>query len=170
MRVLGAVLAGGQSRRFGSDKALAMLNGKPLIAHVIAAVSAQVDNVVVCGRDGGIADRPGPGLGPLGGLCAALRHAADNGFDAVLSVPCDTPDIPGDLVALLNAAALPACLADQPVIGLWHATLSGMLDVHLAETNDRSLRAWARQCGAVTVKGPVLVNVNQVEDMAALRS
>ncbi|MBA3896663.1 MAG: NTP transferase domain-containing protein, partial [Sphingomonadaceae bacterium] len=63
--ILGAVLAGGASRRFGSDKALAMRDGRPLIAHVVDALATQVDAVVVCGRDWGglpsIADRPAPG-------------------------------------------------------------------------------------------------------------
>ncbi len=60
MRLLGAVLAGGQSRRFGSDKALALLDGRPLIAHVIAALAAQTEAVIVCGKEWGdwVPDRP----------------------------------------------------------------------------------------------------------------
>ena len=45
MKLLGAILAGGRSSRFGSDKAFALLNGKPLIDHVIAALAAQTDAV-----------------------------------------------------------------------------------------------------------------------------
>ena len=51
MRVLGAIIAGGQSRRFGSDKALAVIDGRPMIAHVTEALRPQVEMVAICGRD-----------------------------------------------------------------------------------------------------------------------
>lgn len=51
MRLLGAILAGGRSRRFGTDKAVAQWNGAPLLAHCVAALSPQVDHVVLCGRE-----------------------------------------------------------------------------------------------------------------------
>jgi CTP:molybdopterin cytidylyltransferase MocA len=106
-RLLGAVLAGGQSRRFGSDKALAELDDRPLIAHAAAALEPYVDTVAICGRAFApylaLADRPAPGLGPLGGLAAALRHAADNGFAQVLSIGCDVPALPAALVEALIA-------------------------------------------------------------------
>src|SRR5579872_4815856 len=101
MRILGAVLAGGRSSRFGSDKAAALIDGRPMLEWVIDALAPQVDDVIICGRASpgriSVAYRPRPDLGPLGGLNAALHHAAANGFDAVLSVPCDTPRLPADL-------------------------------------------------------------------------
>ncbi|SFS12571.1 molybdenum cofactor guanylyltransferase [Sphingomonas jatrophae] len=169
-RILGAVLAGGASRRFGQDKALALLGGRPLIAHALAALDAQVDAMVVCGRDwpGGIGlpDRPGPGLGPLGGLAAALHHAAGHGFDAVVSLPCDVARVPPDLVLRLGEAGA-AYVEGQPVVGRWPAALSAVLDAHIARDPRRSLRGWVAVAGArpVTIELP---NVNTPEDLARL--
>ncbi|PLK26954.1 molybdenum cofactor guanylyltransferase [Novosphingobium sp. TH158] len=122
-RILGVVLAGGQSRRFGSDKALALLDGAPLIDHAVAALQAWCDAVAIVGREHGpvpcLPDWPASEMGPLAGLCGALRHAREHGFDLVLSLGVDCPDPPPDLPGLLSPA--PACLAAQPVIGLWPA-------------------------------------------------
>jgi molybdopterin-guanine dinucleotide biosynthesis protein A len=172
MRLLGAVLAGGRSSRFGSDKALAELRGKPLLRHAAEALAAQCDSVIVCGRDWpdlvSVPDRPTPDLGPLGGLNAALHHAADNGFDAVLSVGCDTPLLPHDLADRLLRAGEAAYLRGLPIIGLWPARLAAMLDTHLATTADRSLRAWSRLASAMPIEvDPPLANVNRPEDLAA---
>lgn len=170
MRLLGAVLAGGQSRRFGSDKALAHWRGRTLADHVAAALSTHVEEVVICGR--GLPDRPAPGLGPLGGINAALAHAAAHGFDRVLVAPCDTPLLNEPLLARLAAIEGAAFLTDLPVIGSWPATLGPQLDDWLATGGDRSVRAWARAVGAtplVVATGEVPMNVNTTGDLARLR-
>lgn len=170
MRALGAILAGGRSRRFGSDKAVALLDGATLIERAIAALRPQVDALVVCGRtiDGYdcVADRPGPDLGPLGGLNAALHYARANGFNRVVSAPCDAPFLPADLVARLVEP--PCYVAAMPVIGLWLATLSETLDRHLATSDDRSMRRWAAIVGACSVDLGALGNVNTPADLDQL--
>lgn len=177
-RILGVVLVGGQSRRFGSDKAFATYAGRTLLAHVVEALAVQTDAVILCGPPGAalaalglpiVADRPGRGLGPLGGLNAALHAASSRGFDAVLTAGCDTPQLPRDLAARLAAGVLPAVLADLPIIGLWPASLGNRLDQHLAETADRSMRHWVRVAGAamLTLDAP-LANINTPADLAAL--
>lgn len=166
--LLGAILAGGASRRFGSDKAAALLRGKPLIAHVIDRLTPQVAALVVVGRDHpgvlSLPDRP-PGVGPLGGLAAALAYAADRGFGAVLTSGCDLPDLPDDLRRL---APGPVVARGQPLVGLWPVGLAAVLDDHLAASADRSLRGWVARCGAREVDlGPV-ANINTVADLANL--
>lgn len=172
-RLLGAVLAGGQSRRFGSDKALAELDDRPLIAHAAAALEPHVDAVAICGRAFGsyvaLADRPAPGLGPLGGLAAALRHAADNGFDTVLSIGCDVPALPAALVDALAAAGAPIAVRALPICGLWRASDADQLDKHLVSTGDRSMRNWLAVCGGQWFDGDIpLANINTPDDLAAL--
>ena len=54
--LLGAVLAGGRSERFGSDKALARLGGRTLLEQAVEALGAQCDAVIVVGRE----DAPAP--------------------------------------------------------------------------------------------------------------
>ncbi len=170
-RILGAVLAGGRSRRFGSDKALALFDGTTLIDHALAALAAQCDAVLVCGRPGpgSIADRPTPDLGPLGGLNAALHHAAANGFTAVISAPCDMPILPADLVVRLQAAGSTSFVTATPVIGLWPARLADELDLHLAEGGDRSMWRWTARVAALPVTIDGLANVNTPDDLARLR-
>lgn len=171
-RVLGAILAGGAARRFGADKALALWRGTALIDHVAAALAPQVDALLVCGRAhaglANVADRPGPGLGPLAGLAAALHHAARHGFDRVVSVPCDTPRLPFDLVVRLGDG--PSYASALPVIGCWPATLAPALDRHLAADGSRSLRGWSAAIGAIGVDLGPIPNINAPADLAALGS
>ena len=168
MRLLGAVLAGGQSRRFGSDKAQARLGGTTLLDHAVAALNPQCDRSVIVGRENGpvaaIPDRPQPGLGPLGGIAGALAYAASEGFDAVLTVPVDCVRLPANLRDLL--APPPASLAAQPVIGLWPVQALPLPDALLSEEDDRSVRSFARRIGARAVESDVdLPNINHPSDL-----
>jgi molybdenum cofactor guanylyltransferase len=107
-----AILAGGRSRRMGQDKALLSLAGRTLLQRT-AALAAPLGPVLVCGRAApeGWADSATVFLldaetgtetsaGPLAGVLAALRWAADHGLDRVAVVPCDLPR--------LDAAAMEA--------------------------------------------------------------
>lgn len=167
MRLLGAVLAGGASRRFGSDKAQALFGGTPLLDHAIAALAPQVAALVVVGRDwpnqGCIDDLPAAGLGPLGGLCGALVHARRHGFDAVLCVPCDTIGLPPDLAVRLLPG--PAVAAGQRAVGLWPASLDATLLARLGSGGTRSLAAWARDSEAREVDCGPLRNINRPDDL-----
>ena len=170
--ILGAVLAGGQSSRFGSDKALAELDGASLLARAVDSLSAWCDKVVVVGREEAPAptlpDWPHAGMGPLGGIAAALHLARDEDFEAVLTLGVDTADLPDNLPALLAPA--PAYLASQPVIGLWPASAAGAVEDILRGTGKHSLRALAERLGARAVhldREPA--NINTTADLAALQ-
>ncbi|HWJ69317.1 MAG TPA: molybdenum cofactor guanylyltransferase [Sphingobium sp.] len=166
--VLGAVIAGGKSTRFGSDKALAALRGRPLIDHVTETLAAQTAQVVICGRAHGglpmVADTPAPHMGPLGGIAAALLEAQARGFSAVLTVPCDAVDLPDDLIGRLFP--YPAYVASMPVIGLWPAYAATDALAILNGDGVHSMKAFAARIGARAVQLPRdPVNINTVADL-----
>ncbi|NMN07126.1 MULTISPECIES: molybdenum cofactor guanylyltransferase [unclassified Novosphingobium] len=168
--ILGAVLAGGQSTRFGSDKALAELAGQTLLARAVATLASQCQAVVVVGRSEApvpcLSDRPRAGMGPLGGIAAALQYAAQNGFDAVLTTAVDSFGYDDDLATQLSPA--PAYCASQPVIGLWPASAAPVLDALLAGNGKHSLRAFAETLGARAVAlDSIPHNINTPADLAA---
>ncbi len=165
MRRLGAIIAGGQSSRFGADKAQAMLGGRALIDHVAGHLDTQCETVIICGRAGGsrvtVADRPGPGLGPLGGLCAALHYGAENGFDMVVTAGCDTLPVP----TLPFEGPEAAVVAGHYLFGVWPVALARQLDTHLETTQDRSMRHWIAVSGARKVEvAATLHNLNTQAD------
>ncbi|MFC0205642.1 molybdenum cofactor guanylyltransferase [Novosphingobium soli] len=170
--ILGVVLAGGLSSRFGSDKALAELDGHTLLARAVDGLAGWCEHVVVAGRETApaptIPDWPRAGMGPLGGLAAALHLAYDEGYDAVLSCGVDAGLMPRNLLALLGAA--PACLEAQPVIGLWPAAASPLLDSLLHGPEPHAMYRFADSVGArrVALETPV-PNINTPGDLAALR-
>jgi molybdopterin-guanine dinucleotide biosynthesis protein A len=173
-RLLGVVLAGGQARRFGRDKALATLDGIALLDHAAQALRPVTDDIAIVGRDSpayvSIADWPATGLGPLGGLCGALRHARDRDFDAILSLPCDTPSLPAGLLADLAERSVASFVANTPVIGLWPCTLADTLSLYLERGGNLAVRAWAEEIGAEALDGwPPIPNVNRPDDLALLR-
>ena len=169
--ILGVVLAGGQSSRFGSDKALAELDGHTLISRAIDALAGLCEHVVVAGRQTAPAptlpDWPRPGMGPLAGLAAALHLARDEGYDAVLSCGVDSVDLPDNLLDLLSPA--PACIDDQPVIGLWPVSAASVIEDVLTGEGRHSLYAFAEALGARRVNCPAPPgNINTPADLAAL--
>lgn len=168
MTMLGAIIAGGQARRFGADKGATLLGDRPLIEHVARALAPQVDDLIVVGREWRdlvtVMDRPRAGEGPLGGLCAALHHAHSAGYDAALCAGCDTLPIPTDLCARLTPG--PSVVEEHWLMGLWPSALADDLDRWLSVQADRSIRGWMRQCGARAVPFDVpLTNINTPADL-----
>lgn len=115
--VLGAVLAGGGSRRFGSAKALAHFRGEAMVLRAIRILEPVCREVVVvssvsevtAGLEGAplavsvLPDRV-PGAGPLAGLEAALLHAREREADGVFLLGCDMPLVSPGLVAAVARA------------------------------------------------------------------
>ncbi|PKB14748.1 molybdenum cofactor guanylyltransferase [Novosphingobium kunmingense] len=171
MRLLGAVLAGGLSSRFGSDKALAALDGQTLLDRAVERLAVWCDSVVVVGREAAsvptLPDWPRPGMGPLGGIAAALRHASDHGFAEVLTIGVDSPGLPDDLPERLAPA--PAYVADQPVIALWPVNAAEAVTAILEGDGRHSMIALAERVGARAVRLPGgTANINTPGDLARI--
>lgn len=180
-RILGVVLAGGTSRRFGSDKAQARLAGRTLLARAIASLRRMVPAVIVAGQGRGIADPlpregvphgvaivpdwPRPGTGPLGGIAGALQYAREHDYAAILTVGVDTPGLPDDLPRLL--APGPACFAAQPIIGLWPVSTLPAIRTLLQSGGSLAVRAFADTVDARRVTGGEdFANINTPQDLA----
>ena len=127
--VVGAVLAGGGSRRMGSDKALLELDGRSLALRAVDALSEHLDEVVIVSAELGdhaqvevreIADRF-PGKGPLGGIHAALEHARGR---AVFALACDLPRVGPELVGFVLEQA-EALAAGEPPPGVVAVEMGG---------------------------------------------
>ncbi len=168
--ILGAVLAGGRSSRFGSDKALAELGGHTLLVLAVETLSGWCDHVIVVGRERAPAptlpDWPRADMGPLGGVAAALRHAIAMGYQDVLTMGVDCVGLPDDLPGRLSPA--PRYLAALPVVGLWPASASVAAERLLASDRKHSMRAFAGAIGAIAVDLPRSPsNINTPFDLRA---
>lgn len=167
MTVLGAIIGGGQARRFGRDKAMALIEGRAMLDHVVATLTPQVDAIVTCGRDWPgllrLEDVPQGGHGPLAGLNAALQYAQGR-HDAVVAVPVDVVPLPDDLVQRLSGHGA-AVFAVQHMIGYWPTALHDRLATYIAD-GGRSLNGWIAHVGARRVPDPDgLRNVNFPDDL-----
>ena len=110
-QILGVILAGGASKRFGTDKCAVPLGGKSLLEWVIERARPQVGALVLntnneidaTSKIERVADDV-QGQGPLAGILAGLRKAAEAGFSQVASFACDTPFFPPDTIERLAEA------------------------------------------------------------------
>lgn len=182
-----AVLAGGQSRRMGRDKALIAPGGISLLERVVRVARSAVADVLVVGRDRPrdwpLADVPfladeTPGLGPIGGIQTALRH---RGADLIV-LGCDMPHVTAEALSWLSNTAEPHGDADglavrsggrlQPLFAVYRLTCLSLIDRRVAE-GKLSLTGLV-QAGWFTIVevparfAPLLLNVNTPDDLAAL--
>jgi molybdopterin-guanine dinucleotide biosynthesis protein A len=140
-QTLGVVIAGGRSVRFGGEKAVALLEGRPLLIRAVERLQTACERVVVnarpstgaeslarrCGLEV-LHDAPGDAAGPLAGVRGALERAHAVGAARIAVSPCDAPLLPDDLFArLLAAAGDGAAMAEtaegrQPLCAVWPVT------------------------------------------------
>ncbi len=110
--ITGLILAGGRATRMGGvDKGLQLLNGEPMVQHVLRRLQPQVSHMLINANRNAqeyrqfgvpvIADRVSGFAGPLAGLHAGLAQCAT---PYLATAPCDSPLLPVDLVARLSAA------------------------------------------------------------------
>lgn len=168
MRRLGAIIAGGKATRFGSDKAAALLHGRPLIEHVADGLHGQVDRLILCGREWTgfdcVEDRPSPDMGPLGGLNAALFYAQQNGFDEVATAGCDVLPVPEFPREIADGKAI--YIDGNYLFGVWPVGLAPLLDRHLSQQQNLSMRHWIAEIGAQAVQsGEAFYNLNTPLDL-----
>ena len=180
-RILGVILAGGESSRMGRDKALAPLAGRPMIAHVAERLRPQAAALAVAGGAAperfaalgldAFADADGVRRGPLAGVVAALGWAAARGFSHIATAPCDSPFLPRDLVARLVASGGAAAAETegklQPTFALWPTSAADEARRMLGE--GAGPMALARLLGVSAVRfadAAEFANVNTPEDLA----
>lgn len=189
MHVDGLILAGGAGRRMGGeDKGLLTFNGRTLVAHAIARLRPQVEQLYLSANrnlpryaalDFPVLTDLLPDLpGPLAGLHAGL--AACNG-DILVCVPCDTPGFPVDLVSRLIAGLsefpqAPATWAitaerEHPVFMACRRSVLPKLEDYL-QRGERRVGGWLHEIGAVPVVFPdeaAFANFNTPEALAAMQ-
>lgn len=190
-RITGVVLAGGLGRRMdpdgaGVDKGLVRFRGEPLAAHAIRRLRPQVGSLLVNanrhldtyrGFGAPVVPDELPGFaGPLAGLASAMRHAQT---DWVVTVPCDSPLFPADLVERLGqavardgaaGAVARAAGREQPVFLMARRDLLEDLTRFLASGQgkiDRWYHTW-RPAVAAFEDEAAFRNINTLDELRAL--
>lgn len=151
----GYILSGGQSRRFGNDKARAVIDNQPLLLRIAERMQGSCNHVFT------VADKPEkyddlglvtlvdelPDCGPLAGLLTALHHAKQNKTDWILLASCDLTELKPSWIDMLQQSITPATDAVvfqgelrkdgktrllEPFPGLYHTRLAASLESAVA--------------------------------------
>jgi molybdenum cofactor guanylyltransferase len=183
--VTGLVLAGGRGSRLGGvDKGLQPWQGEPLAARALRRLAPQVSALMVSANRHledyarlGVPVWPDPPewtghQGPLAGMLAGLRHVTT---PWMVTVPCDCPSFPADLVARLLAQVgdHALCLArspagPEPAFCLMRREVEASLADSLAR-GERSIERWARglpRSEAQFDDAGAFFNINTPDDLA----
>lgn len=184
--LLGVILAGGQSRRMGGrDKYQLSIGEKTLFAHTVERLNPQVDDLIINANDPAAFDgyKVVPdlesNLGPIGGLSASLHYAAENGYEKIVTVPCDTPFIPPDFVERLWQFNESSCVVasshsrQHPVLALWDISVINDVKASI-DRGERKLMTFIKgldhaECHWSGEPDPFF-NINTPDDLIAAKS
>ena len=161
--ILGAVLAGGQSRRMGKDKLFLQLGNKKLIEHTIDKVKKYLKEVIIITNQNNefffknnlitVKDCIEGQLGPLVGILTAMKWAKKNSnkYSWIATFPCDTPFFPEKIIKkfieesknkkslLLRASSHGR---KHNIFGLWSLDLCDKLENDLINKKIRKVQDW----------------------------
>ena len=188
--VVGVVIAGGRSVRFGGEKATADLAGKSLLVWAAKRLRGSCAAVAVNARPGTqtealaraeglevLHDAPGDAAGPLAGVKVGLVWAQGRGARLLAVSPCDAPLLPDDLfVRLIGAAGGGPVLAEtsegrQPLCAVWPVTaLPAVIEALAGGAHPPTWRL-LESLGATRVRfedSEAFANVNTRADLAAV--
>jgi len=191
-RILGVILAGGASQRFGANKCAALLGGRPLLEWAAERAQPQVEVLLLNANDTAIGERfvaveriadEAPREGPISGILAALAEAQRRTFTYVASFPCDTPFFPRELVSelmkVLRSSQADYAIASRGAIAhrifaLWPVSCRQQIQ-HAFANGTRSMRdiehwlepTWADFPGGDGPAGDPFFNINTRADLEA---
>ena len=163
--ILGAILAGGKSKRMGKDKHFLNLNNKTLIEHVINKVKKHLKElIIVTNKESDffkknnltiVKDCIEGQLGPLVGILTAMKWAKDNNpkYSWVATFPCDTPFFPEGIISNFieeskKNKSLMLCASSHGrkhnVFGLWSVELYDRLYDDIVNNKARKVQNWTK--------------------------
>ncbi|PCI69546.1 MAG: molybdenum cofactor guanylyltransferase MobA [Piscirickettsiaceae bacterium] len=187
--ITAVILAGGDGRRIGGlDKGLLNLAGKPIIKHILEAITPQCDSVIINANRNTknyqqysypvISDQIEKSQGPLAGFLMALNYST---HPYVITLPCDAPSIPSDFTqrmyqALMTSNSDIAVAHDgenlQPMHALIKCSLADNLQKFM-QTGERKTRHWFDLNKTVIVNfsdcPDAFVNINTAEQLELLK-
>jgi molybdopterin-guanine dinucleotide biosynthesis protein A len=194
--ITAVILAGGESRRMGENKAFSLLNGRPLIAHVYEILNAQCSQIMISSNDHigldkalphdthYIRDRVHPSRGPLEGILSALQFRTEYADDWLLSSPVDCPLIPKNLAEQLiaqvnNDEKIDCAFASYKKRGhylsaIWRPSIRHTLEDHLAK-GPYDVRSFLNKLNAIEVdfsecSVDPFININTQADLEYVAS
>ena len=187
--ILGTVLAGGKSQRFGEDKSQVKLGGKLLIDYILSEIIDEFNEVLVVSNNlinfkesqkiSLIKDFK-EDLGPLGGVLTAMKWVKDNNknYQWISTFPADTPffknQILKDFLKKINMKEgklffIKSNNTRHNIFGLWSIDLMDKLEEDLNK-GERKVEVWANSIGVKNInmnfenKDPFF-NINTKEDL-----
>ncbi len=189
-KILGVVLAGGKSSRFGADKSEAILGNKKLINHILDKIIFKFDEILVVANHKvdfsenekiNLISDYYKDLGPLGGIYSAMKWVKDNNkpYEWITSLPTDTPFFETKLLDeffnKINEKEkklffMKSNNKRHNIFGLWSLDLYRNLEKDLLENNERKVETWANKIGVeiinVNFEGrDPFFNINTTEDL-----
>jgi len=185
--ILGVVLAGGKSKRFGKDKSKVMLNGKTLLEHTLDKIKFKFNLILIVSNEKifkahkTINDCIDGQLGPLVGVLSAMKWIKKNNhpYKWVATFPCDTPFFNISLIdkfidaSLTNDSQLYFVKSKDKrhnIFGLWSINLIETLEKDIVENKYRKVEKWANKIGVKTIDVSYkeidpFFNINTQEDL-----
>ena len=187
--ILGAVLAGGKSKRFGDDKSQFKLEGKLLIDYILSEIKDEFEEILVVSNNQINFDKlekitliedHKKGLGPLGGVLSAMKWVKNNNKDYkwISTFPTDTPFFKRSILQkfLQNIKFEESKLffiksnnTRHNIFGLWSIDLLDRLEEDLHK-GERKVEMWANKVGVKLInmefenKDPFF-NINTKDDL-----
>tara|TARA_B110000495_G_scaffold159611_1_gene143765 strand:- start:31 stop:651 length:621 start_codon:yes stop_codon:yes gene_type:complete len=189
--ILGAILAGGKSKRMGQDKLFVNLNNKKLIEHTIVKVKKYLKELIIVTNNENeffkinnlitVNDCIKGQLGPLAGILTAMKWAKENSPKSnwVASFPCDTPFFPESIIAKFieeskKKESLILCASSHGrkhnIFGLWSLDLYDKLYNDLVNNKIRKVQDWTKANNIKNLEFEFeghdpFFNINTLEDL-----
>ena len=187
--ILGTVLAGGKSQRFGEDKSQVKLAGKLLIDHMLTEIIDEFKELLIVSNNKisfhnseriSIIEDFEKGLGPLGGVLSAMKWLKENqkNYQWIATFPVDTPffkrQILKDFIKNINFREsdlffIKSNNTRHNIFGLWSIKLLDRLEKDLND-GERKVELWANNVGVKIINmefpnNDPFFNINTKEDL-----